>query len=74
MNKLRIRITRVDDTAKKGRFYRIDKEETIFLHEMNEDSFFSLLVAIGEVDSYAKEVRASAGEITGKKALEDPSP
>lgn len=60
MNKLKIRITKFDTQSpkEKGRkrwFH--DIEETVFLHEMDEERFFSLLNAIGKVDEYGKDVK-----------------
>lgn len=63
MNKLKIRITRFNTQAKKGKFFH-DVEETIFLHEAEEDKFFALLEAIGKVNSYEgdKAQRKMTGE------------
>lgn len=70
MNKLKIRITKFDTQSKAGRFFH-DTEETIFLHEMDEERFFSLLNAIGKVDGYGKDVK---GNEAWDKAIEDKKP
>lgn len=48
MTKLKIRITQFDPVVKRGRFF-IDKEQTVFLHEFDEENFFKILEAIGKI-------------------------
>jgi len=59
MNKLKIRITKFDTLSKKGRFFH-DTEETVFLHEIDEDIFFDILNAIGKITEniHDKEIRS----------------
>ena len=56
MNKLKIRITQFDPTVKPGRLF-IEKEQTIFLHEMNEENFFEVLEAIGKIVNNDRDIK-----------------